>query len=38
VFEQAGRFAGAAEDYRVVVDASDDQDARTRLEFCLARV
>ncbi|MEO6089198.1 MAG: tetratricopeptide repeat protein [Umezawaea sp.] len=38
VFEQAGRFADAAEDYRVVVDASDDEDARTRLEFCLARV
>ncbi len=38
VFERAGRFADAAEDYRVVVDASDDEDARTRLEFCLARV
>lgn len=38
VFEQVGRYADAAEDYRRVVDASDDEDARDRLEYCLAQV
>jgi tetratricopeptide (TPR) repeat protein len=35
VFEEAGRYADAATDYRTVLAAEDDMDARDRLDFCL---
>jgi tetratricopeptide (TPR) repeat protein len=35
VFEEAGRYADAATDYRTVLAAEDDVDARERLDFCL---
>ncbi|MFT7841426.1 tetratricopeptide repeat protein [Saccharothrix sp. BKS2] len=36
VLEEAGRFDAAAADYRVVLDATGDEDARDRLDHCLA--
>ncbi|WNV88303.1 tetratricopeptide repeat protein [Umezawaea sp. Da 62-37] len=36
VFEQSGRYTDAATDYRHVLDNSDDEDTRTRLEHCLS--
>ncbi|WNV88340.1 tetratricopeptide repeat protein [Umezawaea sp. Da 62-37] len=34
-YEEAGRYGEAAADYRLVLAAADDENARARLDFCL---